>query len=143
LETVRLSNGSNELTLRLRPDHLGSLHLTISTHADRVTARVVAETTQAQQAMESAKDQLRDALAHRGLRLETLHVSVEQGPVSDGRSGFTGQGQTPQELAEQGALRFAGRPSRNAGIAETPIAPIETPGVLQRRDPTSRLDYRA
>ncbi|HLK58751.1 MAG TPA: flagellar hook-length control protein FliK, partial [Chthonomonadaceae bacterium] len=48
LETLRLPAGRSEMSLRLEPEHLGSLRLTITSQHDGVVARIVAESSQVQ-----------------------------------------------------------------------------------------------
>ncbi|HZO91292.1 MAG TPA: flagellar hook-length control protein FliK [Chthonomonadaceae bacterium] len=137
LETMRMTGGRGEIALRLQPETLGSLHLTISAHADGVVAHIVTETAQAQRALEEARDHLRAALESKGLRLSELEISVGHGAVSDGRAAFAG----PQERAGRAfsgtRLRPVGAPETEADVS-TPLS--RAPGL---RDRLSRLDYRA
>ena len=139
LETMRFAQGHGELSLRLNPEHLGSVHLTISANADGVTARIVTETTQAQRAMEHSRDQLREALEQRGLRLDTLEVSVGQGAVSDGRTAFAGNSQMPFERSGYPASTRSTRMPKQ--VEET--VPVQAAPDSGRIAQTSRLDYRA
>jgi flagellar hook-length control protein FliK len=139
LEAMRMANGNGEISLRLQPESLGSLRVSISTQADGVVARILTETTQVQHVLEASKDQLRAALESKGLRLNTLDVSVGQGSVSDGRAAFAG----PQQTLEQRAGRFAMRPRSAASTDTVDPAPISAVSTQIGLDGASRLDYRA
>jgi flagellar hook-length control protein FliK len=141
LEMMRLTNGRGEMTLRLQPETLGSLHVTIASHADGVVARIVAQTEQVQHVMQTAKDELRTALENRGLRLHDLDVSVGQGAVSDGRTAFGSAYQTPQEQAERAYARsYAPASTANETVEAAPIPALAAQNGLNGN---SRLDYRA
>jgi flagellar hook-length control protein FliK len=145
IETMRLLNGSGEVTLSLNPDQLGSLHLTITRQADGVTAHIVTETKQAQQAMEDGKEQLRASFEARGLRLTTLDVTVGQN-ATDAGAGFSGPPDTPQDRAEAAFARGQnpGRSGSSAGASNLgSVAPVSSRPSMGSSGTSSRLDYRA
>jgi flagellar hook-length control protein FliK len=132
LDAMRLSQGRQEVTLQLHPDHLGELRITIVADRDNLTARVVAQTAQARHAVEEGKDQLRSALEQKGYSLQSLDVSLSQG----GAGRF-------QAAAQQPALPV---PSRAVQSPESesvsPDLPSLVPtGASQTSD--GRIDYRA
>lgn len=139
LETMRLTNGNGELSLRLRPEHLGSLRLTISSQPEGVVARIVTETVQAQQAMEGSKEQLRAALETKGLHLSRLDVSVGQGAVPDGQAAFAGT----QERSQERVFQRASAPQTTATRDTEPALPTVEAPRSRAAHSTSRLDYRA
>ena len=79
LEAMRQTQGRQEVTLHLRPDHLGDLHLTVVTDRTTLSAHIVAETTAARQAVEEGRAQLRSTLEQKGFTLQGLDVSLSQG----------------------------------------------------------------
>jgi flagellar hook-length control protein FliK len=144
IETMRLLNGRGEITLQLQPDHLGSVRMTITNHADGVTAHIVTESSQAQQVMQNAGTQLHTALEARGLRLTAFDVSVGNGAANAGAGHGTPQ-DTPQDRAMRG---FAG--TRNSGRNLSAIDEVNaaapdpvSPGGAGTLSTSSRLDYRA
>lgn len=143
LETMRLTNGRGEITLRLQPESLGSLHITVASRADGVMAHIITQTEQVQHVMAAAHEELRTALESKGLRLHGLEVSVGQGAVSDGRTAFGSPYQTPQERAETAYGRSYARPVAPPVEARETVAPLPTPSALRGRHSASRLDYRA
>ncbi len=132
LETMRLTQGRQEITLHLKPEHLGHLQVTIVTDRENVFARIVAETSQVRQAVEMGRDALRDALEQKGLTLQHLDVSSQQGHGGGRQMPFV-----PELFAS------SARPYRMPGIPEA--GEIETPrpfGVTPSRL-AGRLDYVA
>lgn len=139
LDSMRLSDDRNEMTVRLHPEELGSVKLSISSHADGVVARIVAETTHAQHAMEDAKEQLRAALEQKGMRLTSLDVSVGNGDVSDGRASNSGASAAQQDARN---IRTWNRTSADASASEAISAGSGSTAPIAK-DRASRLDYRA
>ena len=68
LESMRVSGGEGEMRVRLAPQHLGNVQISVATHQDGVVARIAVESAQIQQVMEGAKEHLRATLEARGLR---------------------------------------------------------------------------
>ncbi len=123
-ENVRESiiRPGNTITLRMEPEHLGSVRLTLTAHQDTIIGRVVVESPAARMAVESNVHILQNRLSEEGLHLEQLQVSVggeqaRQFAHSDG-SQF-GQASTAQTLS-------SGRTA--ASIAATSAAPSMTGG---------------
>jgi flagellar hook-length control protein FliK len=69
----RGANG--EATLRLQPDHLGQVFVSVRVENGTVSATVRAETPAAQQWIQQHQQQLRDALDAQGLRMAQFHVT--------------------------------------------------------------------
>jgi flagellar hook-length control protein FliK len=76
---VQLNEGHREVRLRLWPEELGEVRLSLKmTDGEKVHANMVVENDAVRQAMLDATPQLKDALARHGLDLERLSVSVNQ-----------------------------------------------------------------
>ena len=139
LETMRLTGGRGEVSFTLTPDRLGSLRVTVSSHAGQIVARVVAEHAHGQQALEASRSELRNALEQRGLHLDKLEIKVGQDTHTGGQAG-NGAQQAFQERQE--TSEFRSRPAHvsrpNSTVTEAVPAAVAT--VTTR---TSRLDYRA
>lgn len=67
--------GTGEATLRLQPDHLGPVFVSVRVEQGVVSAMVRAETPAAQQWIQQHQQQLRDALDAQGLRVAQFHVT--------------------------------------------------------------------
>jgi flagellar hook-length control protein FliK len=78
IETLHLAHGRQELVLRLHPEHLGEVRLTIEAEGTDVAARIVTDTPLARQAMDAGREDLRAALEQRGFHLMQLDVSLDQ-----------------------------------------------------------------
>lgn len=89
---VQLSEGKRELSLRLWPEELGEVRLSLRmTEDDKVHAHMVVENDSVRQAMLDSMPQLRDALTRHGMDLEKMSVSVDQ---KDAGSADSGSGDT-------------------------------------------------
>lgn len=111
---ARLVNigGSQELSLRLTPDHLGPLSIRISLEEGALTIGLTAATSESQRALESALPQLRGALVEAGLRPDRLDVSLRD----SGNGGQSGQ----RDAAGSGGGRGRdGQPSLSGGNGGT------------------------
>lgn len=76
---VQLSEGHRELRLRLWPEELGEVRMSLRmTDSDTVHANLVVENDAVRQAILDATPQLKDALSRHGLDLERMSVSVSQ-----------------------------------------------------------------
>lgn len=143
LETLRFAEGRGEAAFNLNPDHLGSLRIAISAHADGVTARIVAEHAGVRQVLESASEHLRTALENRGLKLHSLDITTASGNLADGRTAGNAQQQRDawqnQNTFGRGAVR-SNRIASNA-VETSPAIPSAASAVSSKSN--SRLDYRA
>jgi flagellar hook-length control protein FliK len=90
---VQLSEGRRELSLRLWPEELGEVRLSLRmTENDKVHAHMVVENDSVRQAMLDSMPQLRDALTRHGMDLEKMSVSVGQKDAGSTGSGSDDQG---------------------------------------------------
>ena len=90
-----------ELRLRLSPPELGSLRLHVELHDGVMSARIEAETREAQQVISENLIVLRDRLAEQNIRIERFDVDLFN-------SGRQGGGQAPQG-GYDGRQNFFGR----------------------------------
>jgi flagellar hook-length control protein FliK len=74
---VQFRDGIGEAVLRLKPEHLGSLSISLRVENGGLKASVQAEVAQVRQWLESQQDTLRTALAEHGLRLDRFVVDSE------------------------------------------------------------------
>lgn len=115
---VQLSEGHRELRLRLWPEELGEVRMSLRmTDSDTVHANLVVENDAVRQALLDATPQLKDALSRHGLDLERMSVSVNQkdaqeagdrqdgkGRRNDARSGSRGSGWNDAQADLVGAI---------------------------------------
>ena len=79
-------NGKNirnnhTVMIRMEPDHLGPVRMTISTYNDVLTARLVVDSPVAKAAVESNLNNLLEQLNRQGIKVDTFEVSVNGGEV--------------------------------------------------------------
>jgi len=79
-------NGKNirnnhTVMIRMEPDHLGPVRMTLSTHNDILTARLVVESPVAKAVVESNLNNLVEQLDRQGIKVESFTVSVSGGEV--------------------------------------------------------------
>jgi len=102
---VQLSEGRRELSLRLWPDELGEVRLSLRMTADdKVHGHMVVENDSVRQAMLDSMPQLRDALTRHGMDLEKMTVSVEQKDAGSAGKGSDDRGD-PERRTGRGANR--------------------------------------
>ena len=115
---VQLSEGHRELRLRLWPEELGEVRMSLRmTDSDTVHANLVVENDAVRQALLDATPQLKDALSRHGLDLERMSVSVNQKDAqeaggrqdgkerrNDNRSGSRGSGWEDAQADLVGAI---------------------------------------
>ena len=122
---VQLSEGRKELSLRLWPEELGEVKLSLRMdEGSKVQAHMVVENDSVRQAMLDAMPQLKDALSRHGMELERLSVSVGHGDA-----GSTGSGSASGD-GEEGRKNGTGRNGRGQKRGEE-IA-VALPLVLGR-----------
>ena len=93
LNLVRLTaEGNHEMTIRLRPDHLGSLTVKVTTGEAGTTVALVAESRAAAQQLEQQRHLLADELSGGGLRGAAIDIGLGSGSASGGTHGRDGAG---------------------------------------------------
>jgi len=90
---VQLSEGHRELKLRLWPEELGEVRMSLKmTDSEKVHANLVVENDAVRQAILDATPQLKDALSRHGLDLERMSVSVGQKDAQEAGERQDGKG---------------------------------------------------
>ena len=77
---VQFRDGIGEAVLRLKPEHLGSVQISLRVENGALKATVQAEAPAVRQWLESNQDSLRTSLAEHGLRLDRFVVEPEGEP---------------------------------------------------------------
>lgn len=128
LEAVRLATGRQEMTMQLRPEYLGQVHVELRAEAHAVTAIMVVDNAAARDALHSGRDRLAEALAAQGYTLGQMEVSV-------GNRGDDARWQAPQTAFRPDHVPHT---SRAEGTRE-PGGTASGPPIRE----TGRLDYWA
>jgi flagellar hook-length control protein FliK len=130
---VQLSEGRKELSLRLWPEELGEVRLSLRMdEGSKVQAHMVVENESVRQAMLDSMPQLREALVKHGMDLEKMSVSVGQKD-----SGSTGSGSASGDRDGEGRKQGGGGRGQGSREADLDVA---VPMVLGRD--TGRRDGR-
>ncbi len=107
VETLQITSGRQEVSIRLEPQHLGKIHVTIVSNGSEVSARMVAETSTAASALQSDKGRLEESLKERGYNLEQLDVSLGQQSTFSSSSQRMPWDMRAQEQLQRTATPFA------------------------------------
>jgi Flagellar hook-length control protein len=102
---VSMNNGTGEMEVNLKPDHLGKLHLKVSVENQLVTAKFVAESQQVKEIIETNLNQLRRNLQDTGIQVDQLMVSVGQ---QNNGGNFQNASHTPGGFVQHGSFAAAG-----------------------------------
>lgn len=102
---VQLKQGRRELNVRLWPEELGEVRLSLRVgEADKLDARILVQTESVRQAILDATPQLREALSRHGMEMGRLSVNIG----SDMAGGGDASGGERRRSSEDGAGRFQG-----------------------------------
>lgn len=92
-------NGLHNAEIRLHPEELGSLHISLRVHQDQAQVHIVSEHALVRQAMEHAMPQLRTAMAEAGLQLGQASVGADN-PYADANAHGEQQGEAEHAQAQ-------------------------------------------
>ncbi|MFS2220917.1 flagellar hook-length control protein FliK [Pantoea sp. B65] len=116
-------NGQQNAELRLHPQDLGSIQISLKLDNDQAQLSMVSGHSQVRAALEAAIPQLRTALAESGINLGQTSVSSDAFPQSQ---SFNGQQESRRDSS--GNSSFA-----QALEGDSEITPIAVPAALQAR----------
>ncbi|MFD1802617.1 flagellar hook-length control protein FliK [Mixta tenebrionis] len=115
-------NGEQKAELRLHPEDLGAIQISLTLDNDRAQLNMVSGHSQVRAALEAALPHLRNALAENGINLSQSSVSSDAFPQSQ---SFSGQ-QEPRQQHASGAFSLTPE-------ADEEITPLAAPASLQAR----------
>ncbi len=101
---MQFRDGIGEAVLKLNPEHLGSVSISLRVENGGLKANVQADLPAVRQWLESQQDTLRSALAEHGLRLDRFDVEPDaqrQQADDDGRRGQSRKRQPQKREVEQ------------------------------------------
>lgn len=73
---IQVTQETNSIELQLYPEHLGKIQIHVVSKEGVMTARIVAETEAAKQAIESGLSNLKEALQNQNLKVDAVEVMV-------------------------------------------------------------------
>jgi len=102
---MQFRDGIGEAVLKLKPEHLGSVSISLRVENGGLKANVQADMPAVRQWLESQQDTLRSALSEHGLRLDRFDVEpdAQRQPADD-------QGQREQSRKRQAQKREVEQP---------------------------------
>ncbi len=96
-------NGIHNAEIRLHPEELGALQITLRVHQEQAQIHIISEHAQVRQAMEQAMPQLRAALAESGLQLGQANVSADNPYAGASDQQQNAEGQHTQQQDDEAA----------------------------------------
>jgi flagellar hook-length control protein FliK len=132
IETMRITQGKQEVTVHLHPDSLGEMQMTITADRSSLHARIVTQTEHAYQAIDEHRDQLSNALESKGFTLQGLDVSLQ--------NNTSGQGFHPFFRDQAAPIASKFQPQQTEAEIKQPSAVQVQRNSYRSRD---RLDYSA
>jgi flagellar hook-length control protein FliK len=114
LESHDLKQGTDRISLRLSPEHLGNLQLNLRMEDQQVRVEIVAENRAVREALLQQVDQLKETLSRQNIKMESCDVTTaNNGGLTQQQPGAWRQGASerrPLYAQQYGA-------GRNAGVA--------------------------
>jgi flagellar hook-length control protein FliK len=121
LETHDLKQGTDRISLRLSPEHLGNLQLNLRMEDQQVRVEIVAEHRAVREALLQQVDQLKELLSRQNIKMESFDVTTaNNGGLTQQQQGDWRQAASerrPLYAQQYGASRSAG-----SGIGGTETA---------------------
>jgi flagellar hook-length control protein FliK len=115
--TIRTNGTQNEVHINLDPPSLGKVRMNITTSGDTVRATIVAENHAVKQVIETNFNQLRDAMADQGLKLDSFTVTVGGESENQNPSGESFNEENNASLLDQTASDEAEQESTNEPVS--------------------------
>jgi len=116
-----LRSGGGDMTIRLRPDHLGDLKIRVHAEDGSIRASFETKTEGAREAIEHGLIRLREQLESKGIRVEELRVDYRDQGADDAGGESSAEGsRDPREQGED-------TPTQNPGGVDEATRGTDTP----------------
>ena len=130
---AQIRGGREMIRIQLHPEELGRLEIRAENGRNGIIARIVAETSDVKKLLESNIQNLQQTLEARGLKIDRLHIVVEDNAYAAfadaGRYGHAGAGPRNSEISEFSKSAGAGIESLQEEDADDLSAEAEQRGV--------------
>jgi flagellar hook-length control protein FliK len=120
---ILVRDGQSEIRISLKPDGLGHLEIRAETTANGVVARIVAESGNVKDYLEHNLHLLQQNLQDQGLKVDRIHVAVQ-----DGLGPQSSSGHTPQ-FSHTGAGNDGHAPRGSSGLSVPTAAKPEDSAI--------------
>jgi flagellar hook-length control protein FliK len=91
---VRMNQDTTSMEMQLYPEHLGKIQINVVSKDGAMTARIVAETEEAKQAIENGLSSLKESMENQNLKVDAIEVMVST-------AGFTWNNEEQPEYEQQ------------------------------------------
>ncbi|HNR13747.1 MAG TPA: flagellar hook-length control protein FliK [Thermodesulfobacteriota bacterium] len=99
--SIAFKDGNTEISLHLKPEHLGHLHIKIAAEENQVHVRIVADVPIVKETLEHHVELLKSAMEAHGLEVDSFEVCVAQdGEQDTGRRGEASSQHAPAWLLD-------------------------------------------
>lgn len=121
----QLSNGGGQVRLRLHPQELGTLQMTLRIEGSQMSAKLEVENSTAKDALLQNLQGLKDRLADQGMQVERFEVTVSSQSNSFGADAGLANGNQDRRSWEQQATSRYATQNNNLISPERPAASAE------------------
>ena len=122
IETLRDNANANDTSIRLKPEALGRVDISLKTHADgAVSVRFTAEQPATRTMIADAQPQLQAAAEAKGIRLSGTSVDLSGSGTSGERASAAAVRASPKMISNNLAERPARRQTRQMTAASRKI----------------------
>ncbi len=137
--TSALKSRDGVANIRLKPAHLGTLHVRVEVSDGRVSALFRAESEQARGLLESNRTMLRHALEAQGLTPDRVVVEGAESERSGAQFGSETHAHDEAGQGRPGQERHAERAARGEGHAGQSVEGGDPPGIIGGAEAGSAL----
>jgi flagellar hook-length control protein FliK len=116
---IQVQDGKSEIVVQLKPDSLGRLEIRAETTNNGVVARITTESSNVKSYLENNLHLLQQTLQAQGLKVDRIHVVVQDGFNSRSSSGYNAQ------TGHTGSGRNEGEPRKPSAVSEPMAADQE------------------
>lgn len=103
---TRLNNfqddASSKVTIILKPESLGKIHLELVTSKEGLTAQMTTDNVQVKELLDKNLEGLKETLSNQGVNVNNVSVKVSETQKQDGMFSFDGQGEQNKQNPQSG-----------------------------------------
>lgn len=138
-----LQPSGQQTVIRLNPDDLGSLTISVKQRGRRVEAEISASLETVRQVLDSQKQELVQAVESKGAQLSHLTIKSEGASDASQNSPMNQQGHQREGQTQREAHQEASRFSRLAASHDTNSSPMTASTQMRRARQSARFDLTA
>lgn len=142
-QSIRQLGSGGEMRIRLKPDHLGELHLKVTTGGQagtNVGLQIQASDDRARKILEESMGSLKESLASQNLNLGRVDVQVAPAAMQTASAGE--QAPDSSAFAEGSAFSFSGQQQGGRGASGGEGSDFGSSGASDRMTPASSRTAR-